>query len=172
MIKPSDLNRKQREAFNVWRSLGLSESAAMDALREDGLIQESDHDRLVANFVRLGLTASEAEIAAHGRGGRSRTPIGHSTAAASIAEETVESRALVDTVRELAEGALCCGKVCPQPGETRELAAVREAAWKVIIKLSATEAATVWAVRVVEAAWPNVQLVDPQRSSGSKSVQS
>jgi hypothetical protein len=54
--------------------------------------------------------------------------------------------------REFAEEA-------PKPGNP----AVREAAWKVILRMPPTVAATVWATRVVEAAFPGVQLVEPQR---------
>jgi hypothetical protein len=169
MIKPQDLRGEARRMFDVWRSVGLSESATIQMLLDDGVIPMSNHDQLVANFMSLGLSASEAQIAADGRGGRSRTPTGHSTSAASIAEETVESRALVDTVRELAEAALRRGGVSPRRGERRDLAAAREAAWKVIIRLPPSVAATMWATRVVEAAWPGVQLVDPHRPSGSSS---
>jgi hypothetical protein len=165
-MRPDDLRGRARDSYEIWRRLGLSEQAAMDVLREDGLIPMGDHDRLVANFVSLGLSASEALTAAHGRSGGMHTPTGQVASAASLAEETTESRALVETVQELAVGALRRGTVSPRFGETRELAAVREAAWRVILKLPPTTAATLWAVRVIEAAFPDVNLSDSQRSSG------
>ena len=167
MTNPADLNRTQCEAFAIWIELGLSESAALGALREDGLIPTNDHDRLVANFVSLGLSASEAEVAADGRDGESRSTHSRTVSPGSIAEGTAESRALIATVREIAESALRHGGSRPRCGESGELAAVREAAWKVIIRLPATVAATVWAARVIEAASPGVRLVDSQGSSGS-----
>jgi len=44
------LNPEQRSAYNVWRWMGLSESAAMDALREGGLVEVSEFDRTVSAF--------------------------------------------------------------------------------------------------------------------------
>jgi hypothetical protein len=161
-MRPDDLHGGARDSYDTWRRLGLSEQAAMDVLREDGLLPpESDHDRLVANFMMLGLSASEAEVAAVGRDGTRRRHVGAPPSTASIAERTAENRALVSTVQELAEAALARDNVQRRTGETRELAAVREAAWKVIIRLPATVAATMWAARVVEAAWPGVRLVNP-----------
>jgi hypothetical protein len=40
-VKPEDLNAAQRKQFGVWRELGLSEEAALDALREDGWLSSS-----------------------------------------------------------------------------------------------------------------------------------
>jgi hypothetical protein len=169
-MRPEDLRGSARDSYHMWRELGLSERAAMNALVEDGLVAMSAQDCLVENFKNLGLSESEAEIAADGRHGPSRWPA--STSARSVAETTVESRALVSTVREVAESALRRGGIRARRGESHELAAVREAAWKVIIRLPSTVGATVWAAKVVEAAWPGVQLVDSQRSSSSKAVKS
>src|SRR5688572_26866205 len=103
MIKPDDLNRKQREHFDIWRELGLSEEAALAALREDGLIQESDHDQLVANFVNLGLSGSAAEIAANGRDGPHRRPASRAVSSDAVTNYQRENEMLVAKVRELAQ---------------------------------------------------------------------
>ena len=106
IVKREDLSPEDRRVFDTWRDLGLSEQATVGVMREDGLIAMSDHDHLVVNFKSLGLSESAAEIAAQGRDGPSRRHIGASPSAASIAERAVESRALVNTVRELAGTAL------------------------------------------------------------------
>ena len=54
MIKPEDLNQRQRESYDLWRRLGLSEFSAMNALVEDGLLRASEHDQLVVTFRELG----------------------------------------------------------------------------------------------------------------------
>jgi hypothetical protein len=69
MIKKEDLNRQQREGFDLWRSFGLSEQAALDALIEDGTVTLSPHDQLVRSFRIIGLSEKAAETAARGRGG-------------------------------------------------------------------------------------------------------
>jgi hypothetical protein len=167
VIKPEDLRGDARRMFDVWRSIGMSESATMEMLREDGLIPISERDRMVEFCKSMGLSPAEAEIAADCRDGPSPRLV--PTSSKAVAEATVESRALVSTVRELAESTLRRGGVRPRPSETQDLAAVRESAWKVILRLPPTVAATMWAARVVQTAWPGVQLADPQRPSGSPS---
>jgi hypothetical protein len=76
-VGPNDLRGAARDSYDMWRSLGLSESAAMNALIEDGLVELSDHDRLVRNFrSTFGLSEAQAERAARGRGGSpTSTPV-------------------------------------------------------------------------------------------------
>jgi hypothetical protein len=50
MIKPDDLNPKQRKAYGTWVSLGLTHDAAVTALQEDGLLQTTEHDQLTKTF--------------------------------------------------------------------------------------------------------------------------
>jgi hypothetical protein len=71
-VKPEDLRGKARELYQTWRGLGLSESAAMEQVREAGLLRErrSEHDRLRETFIGLGLSERAAEVAAAGRDGR------------------------------------------------------------------------------------------------------
>jgi hypothetical protein len=124
VIEPQDLQGDARRMFDAWISIGLTEQAALESLARDGFIHESDDDRLVRNFQELGLSLTEARIAAAGRDGPRLRPV----QAASIAEGSPQARALVETVRELADSALRRGCVRPRGRETRELAAVREAA--------------------------------------------
>ena len=68
MTKPSDLNSDQRALFDVWRSLGLSESSAMNALREDGQLEVSGFDAATDMFRNVfGLSEAGARVAAQGR---------------------------------------------------------------------------------------------------------
>jgi hypothetical protein len=71
-MQPEDLNPEQRSAYNVWRWMGLSESAALNALREDGLLQTTDHDQFTEMFRKVfGMSEGAARVAADGRAGRS-----------------------------------------------------------------------------------------------------
>jgi hypothetical protein len=45
-VKPDELNPEQRRAFDTWRAVGLSESATMNALIEDGVITLSGGEHL------------------------------------------------------------------------------------------------------------------------------
>jgi hypothetical protein len=75
-MRPDDLRGTARDSYDTWRRLGLSESAAMNALVEDGVVQLSQHDRLVKNFREtFGLSERAAEIAAAGRDGPPVRPV-------------------------------------------------------------------------------------------------
>jgi hypothetical protein len=52
-MQPKDLNPEQRSAYKVWRWMGLSESAALNALCEDGLLQTTDHDQFTEMFRKV-----------------------------------------------------------------------------------------------------------------------
>lgn len=67
--KLGELGPEARRRYDAWRTIGLSESAAMQALRDDGLLQESAHDRAVEVYRSLGLSDAAAEVAASGRDG-------------------------------------------------------------------------------------------------------
>ncbi|GAA2726352.1 hypothetical protein [Actinocorallia aurantiaca] len=69
-MSAEELTGQARSLYESWRELGLSESAALDAVTESGLIRESTApaDRLEAAFTEMGLTESAARRAAAGRG--------------------------------------------------------------------------------------------------------
>jgi hypothetical protein len=50
MRKPSDLNPTQRKSYDLWRDLGLTEAAAMNALVEDGVVRLSEEEKLARRF--------------------------------------------------------------------------------------------------------------------------
>jgi hypothetical protein len=69
-IDPKDLRGEAARVFQTWRSIGLSESSAIEQLRRDGLLGQPDaFDRLVENFKALGLSPDAARTAAVGRAG-------------------------------------------------------------------------------------------------------
>jgi hypothetical protein len=74
----------------MWRSLGLSEQAAMNALIEDGVITLSEDEHLAQRFQRLfGLSEAAARTAAGGRDSRSApSPITKSRGASRPAVES------------------------------------------------------------------------------------
>jgi hypothetical protein len=77
MIKPNDLNREQREAYDTWRAIGLTESAALAALVDAGLIRLSEEDKLARRFQDIfGLSESAAQRAVDGRDGPTRRASG------------------------------------------------------------------------------------------------
>jgi hypothetical protein len=91
VIKPSDLTAEQRRAFDVWRRLGLSESSALLAMEQDGVIPVSEQDRQARMFTNaFGLTASEARRAVEGRDGggapSSSVSVGSSGSGRSVSE--------------------------------------------------------------------------------------
>jgi hypothetical protein len=70
-MRPEDLRGSARDSYEMWRSLGLSEQVAMDALIEDGVITLSEEERQARMFSEVfGLSESEARRAAEERDGR------------------------------------------------------------------------------------------------------
>lgn len=65
--RPDELPPKVREVYELWRDMGLSESAAVDAAMEGE--PRSAHDQLVGEFKAMGLSEAGAEVAACGRPG-------------------------------------------------------------------------------------------------------
>ena len=49
-MKPGNLNPKQRQTFNMWGNLGLSEQSALRAMERDGQITLSDDKRQTRMF--------------------------------------------------------------------------------------------------------------------------
>lgn len=67
---PSELTGKARDRFDFWHGLmGLSEAAALCAVREDGLLDESGdaYDREISRWRTFGLNEAEARAAVRGR---------------------------------------------------------------------------------------------------------
>src|SRR4051794_35724883 len=81
-MKSSDLRGEPLRVFETWRSLGVSESTAMEQLRRDGLLPRDEGGDLVEVFRDLGLSEAAASRAAAGRGGSAGAAPATSNAAA------------------------------------------------------------------------------------------
>jgi hypothetical protein len=68
VTRPEDLPAEAESVFDVYRWMGVSESAAMDLLAQDGLVEQRGIDRAAATFGSVfGLSAEAAATAARGR---------------------------------------------------------------------------------------------------------
>ena len=91
-MQPEDLNPEQRSAYNVWRWMGLSESAALNALREDGLLPTTEHDQLTRAFRGVfRMSEGAARVAADGRGGPSVRPVSQVAGRPAVSAENAET---------------------------------------------------------------------------------
>jgi hypothetical protein len=106
-VKLEDLNAGQRRTFEMWRSVGLSEERALDAMVEDGAVRLSDRDRAARSLRKIfGLTEGQAEVGARGRDvGSSSRPV---SGGAPVVEDNITwhrrmMRELAEMDRELAE---------------------------------------------------------------------
>jgi hypothetical protein len=67
-VRPEDLRGDAARMYRAWRDIGMSEEATIAMLQRDGVIPVSEQDRAVQFFEDLGLSRSEAQTAAAGRG--------------------------------------------------------------------------------------------------------
>jgi hypothetical protein len=101
-MRPDDLRGSARDSYEMWRRLGLSEHAAMDALIEDGLMSLTDDEQLARSFQRLfGLSEEAAKTAAGGRDSRTAPEPKVGWASRPAVESNLEWHARMQ--RELAE---------------------------------------------------------------------
>ena len=117
------------------RFFGLSrEAASIAALGRDPEPSADPHDRTVANTLRgLGLSESAAEIAADGRDGPSSRPVSEAPAGSSSWLKPGDNERLISIIEQWQQDLLARGQLCIERGETRELAALREAWGKVLL---------------------------------------
>lgn len=70
-MRPTDLRGEALSVFEMWRNLGLSESAAMDEVRRagygPGTERPTGFDELAGLFESIGLSPNAARVAAVGR---------------------------------------------------------------------------------------------------------
>jgi hypothetical protein len=141
----------------------------MDMLREDGLIPMSNHDHLVANFISLGLSASEAETAAHGRGPRLARDTTRQSRRAAVGETLQDNRRrLIENIERIAYDIRQSGStLCLWNGESREQASLREA-YYAAFRLAPDDATKLWVIGVVESYWPGLRETGPGSAASSK----
>ena len=100
-VRADDLRGAARDSYDTWRSIGLSEQAAMNALIEDGVITLSEDEKLARRFQRLfGLSVEAAKTAACGRDSRSALSPKAGRASRPVVESNLEWHARMQ--RELA----------------------------------------------------------------------
>ena len=68
-LRVEDLRGEARDAFRMWREVfHLSESAALAAVAQDGLVEQDGFDRAAASFANIfNLNEGAARVAARGR---------------------------------------------------------------------------------------------------------
>jgi hypothetical protein len=104
-VKPSDLNPKQRAAFDMWRRLGLSEQSALLAMEQDGVIAVSEEERQARVFrsaFGLSVEGARRAVEGRGRGGRNLPPVSGSRSVSEVLEQLSDDdfgRLLVDEQR-------------------------------------------------------------------------
>ena len=166
MIKPEDLNPKQRKAYGTWVSLGLTHDAAVAALQEDGLLPTTEHDQLTRTFRAVfGMSEGAARIAADGRGGLSVRPVSEIVGRPTAGPKSGDNDRLIRIIEAWAQDLRAHGQLCVERGETRELAALREAFYKVFSGAQ-NDVQALWVIRVVESRWP--ELLTRPSGSGNK----
>jgi hypothetical protein len=142
----------------------------MDVLRDDGLLPpKSDHDRLVTNFVSLGLSVSQAEVAAHGRDPRPVNGTAAQSTTATVAETLQNKRRrLIENIERIAYDIRHSGStLCLWNGESREQASLREAYYEAF-RLAPDDATKLWVIGVVESYWPGLRENGPGSTASSK----
>jgi hypothetical protein len=160
MIKPDGLTPKQRQTFNMWRRLGLSEQSSLRAMEQDGQIPLSEDERQARMFSEIfGLSPSGARRAVEGRDGPSRRPASRPVVEAgrwSSRPEGGDALRVVRKIEELAAG-MCSG--------VSEQEALREAAFAVF-RVAPDDWTQEWVAKVIEHRWP--ALLTGSGSSGSR----
>ncbi len=167
--KLGELGPEARRRYDMWRTIGLSEAAAMQALRDDGLLQESAHDRAVEMYRSLGLSGAAADVAASGRDGGRRSVSERSGAG----DLQTNADALKRKVTELAETYMRQGE--------GQLRAYERAAQQVLKVMGSGQ--QLWAVANILEGWrpgvtgtkrpaaaPQSTTVTAQRRTASKTV--
>jgi hypothetical protein len=159
MIKPDDLTPKQRQTFNMWRRLGLSEQSSLRAMEQDGQITLSEGERRARMFSEVfGLSPSGARRAVEGRDGPSRRPASGPVAEAGRSSSRPEPGDALRVVRKIEE--LAAG-MCSSVSEEK---ALREAAFAVF-RVAPDDWTQEWVAKVIEHRWP--ALLTGSGSSGS-----
>jgi hypothetical protein len=167
MIKPNELNPEQRRAFETWRAVGLSESAAMNALIEDGVITLSEDEHLARRFQDMfGLSEEAAQIAAAGRDGAphraASSPVSEVAGRSASPLKPGDNHRLISLIEQWASDIRFRGEtLLIHNGESREQASRRAAYYKVFAAAQ-NDFQRLWIVNVVKSWRP--ELLDSRSS--------
>lgn len=153
-VKPEDFTPSQREVFRTWTRIGLTEAAAIETMINDGVITLSDHDQFARAFRKTwGLSEAGAQVAADGRDGPTARRVAEVRGGSSAALQPGDNDRLISLVEQWQQDLLARGQLCIERGETRELAALREAYGKVFLAAQ-NDMQRLWISTVVKAHWP------------------
>jgi len=163
VIKPEDLNAKQRQTFNMWRRLGLNERSSLLAMEQDGQITLSEDERRVRTFSEVfSLSEAAARRAVEGRDGPSRRPASGPVAEAGRLSSRPEAGDALRVVRKIEE--LAAGMCSGVSGEK----ALREAAFAVL-RVAPDDWTQEWVAKVIEHRWPALWTGSGSSGSGRAS---
>jgi hypothetical protein len=158
-VQPEDLSAEAASAFRVWRWMGVSESAVMDLLHEDGLLPTTELDQLTKTFREVfDMSKGAARVAADGRGGPSLRPVSETAGRSSAAPQPGDALRLVVKIEELAAN-LCRRGVSDEK-------ALREAAFAVF-QAAPDDQTQDWVAQVTGRRWPGLW-GRPVSTSGGK----
>ena len=162
LVREPELYEGFREFFGLSR-----EAASIAALGRDPEPSADPHDRTVAAFRGLGLSESAAEIAADGRDGPSSRPVSEAPAGSSSWLKPGDNERLISIIEQWQQDLLARGQLCIERGETRELAALREA-WGKVFLSAQNDLQRLWMSTVVRS-WRPELLSSPSARSGGVS---
>jgi len=148
-VRPEDLRGAAADAYRMWRdTFGLSESRALAAVQQDGLLPTTEHDQLTRTFREaFGMSEGAARVAADGRGGPPMRPVSKVAVRSSAGPQPGDALQLVGEIEELVAD-LC------RRGVSEEKA-LREAAFAVF-PAAPNDGLQDWVTRLVEHHWPGL----------------
>lgn len=155
--KPEDLDQRQRASYSLWRALGLSESSAMNALVEDGVLRVPERDQFVGTFRELGLSESAAETAARGRERPSSLRSASESSRSSWRPEPGDALTLVARIQKEADSLVGRG--------VEETTALRESVYAAVSHMPTAVLAD-WVAAVAGRRWPALYGGSSSVSSG------
>jgi hypothetical protein len=170
VTRPDDLNPKQREVFETWRSIGLTEAAALNAMVEDGVIQLSDEEKVARNLRGIFPTLTESQSLTAARSGRDSGSARPVSEGSSSRTEQGDAVRLIGIIEAWSQDLLARGQLCVERGETREQAALQEAFSKVFLN-ARNMAESAWILGVATARWPELSSRHSARFGGVSKTQ-
>jgi hypothetical protein len=134
-------------------------------LAEDGLLEVSEQDQLVATFRNLGLSEGEARIAADDLDGPSRSAVGQPASEAELAALRPDPAYIPHVIRKIEEVAIDLRR-----RDVSADKALQEATFGLMRRMP-NDALADWVVRIAAIKWPHLSNT-PGRAPASGSTSS